>query len=100
MEDASPSWMSFIIRLSYGEIAFQGVVNLKTCREIEIKTKRLDHMLVIRKKEEPKKGQKSAPVGKIGTYLIVTIICEYKILRFWDSDDFAGFNFCDFTKPS
>ena len=23
-------------------------------------------------------------------YLIVTIICEYKILRFWESDDFAG----------
>ena len=23
-------------------------------------------------------------------YLIVTIICEYKILRFWDCDDFAG----------
>ena len=33
-------------------------------------------------------------------YLIVTIICEYKILRFWDSDDFAGINFCDFTKSS
>ena len=33
-------------------------------------------------------------------YLNVTIICEYKILRFWDSDDFAGINFCDFTKTS
>ena len=33
-------------------------------------------------------------------YLIVTIICEYKILRFWDSDDFAGTKFCDFTKSS
>ena len=33
-------------------------------------------------------------------YLIVTIICEYKILRFLDSDDFAGINFCDFTKSS
>ena len=33
-------------------------------------------------------------------YLIVTIICEYKILRFRDSDDFAGINFCDFTKSS
>ena len=33
-------------------------------------------------------------------YLIVTIICEYKILRFGDSDDFAGINFCDFAKSS
>ena len=33
-------------------------------------------------------------------YLIVTIICEYKILRFWDCDDFAIINFCDFTKSS
>ena len=33
-------------------------------------------------------------------YLIVTIICEYKILRFWDSDDIAGTKFCDFTKSS
>ena len=31
-------------------------------------------------------------------YLIVTIICEYKILRFWEWDDFAGTNFCDFMK--
>ena len=54
-ENASPSWMSFITRFSYGEIAFQGIVNLKTCREIEIETERLDDMLVIRKKE-PKKG--------------------------------------------
>ena len=28
-------------------------------------------------------------------YLNVTIICEYKILRFWGSNDFAGINFCD-----
>ena len=35
-----------------------------------------------------------------GAYLIVTIICEYKILRFWDCDDFAGTNFCDFMKSS
>ena len=28
-------------------------------------------------------------------YLNVTIICEYNILRFWDSDDFAGIIFCD-----
>ena len=44
----------------------------------------------------------------IANYLIVTIICEYKILRFWDSDDFAGIkfllfhevelNFCDFAQ--
>ena len=33
-------------------------------------------------------------------YLIVTIICGYKILRFGDSDDFASINFCDFTKLS
>ena len=33
-------------------------------------------------------------------YLIVTIICEYKILRLGDSDDFAGINFCDFAKSS
>ena len=43
-EDASPSWMWFIIRFSYGEIAFQGIVNLKMCREIEIETERLDDM--------------------------------------------------------
>ena len=41
-------------------------MNLKTCREIEIETERLDDMLVIRKKD-PKKGQKSTPGGKIGT---------------------------------
>ena len=57
-EDASPSWMSFIIRLSYGEIAFQGIVNLKTCREIEIETERLDDMLVIRKKRTKERGKK------------------------------------------
>ena len=52
------AWMAFITRFSYGEIAFQGVVNLKTCREIEIKTKRLDHMLVIRKKRTQKRAKK------------------------------------------
>ena len=36
----------------------------------------------------------------LANYLIVTIICEYKILRFGDSDDFAGIIFCDFTKSS
>ena len=34
----------------HGEIAFQGIVNFKTCRELEIETERLDDMLVIRKK--------------------------------------------------
>ena len=34
------------------------------------------------------------------SYLIVTIICEYKILRFWYYDDFADTNFCDFIKSS
>ena len=38
--------------------------------------------------------------GRDSGYLIVTIICEYKILRFGDSDDFAGIDFCDFTKSS
>ena len=33
------------------------------------------------------------------TYLFVTIICECNILRFWACNDFAGVNFCDFTKP-
>ena len=50
--------MSLIIRLSYGEIAFQGIVNLKTCREIEIETERLDDMLVIRKKRTKERAKK------------------------------------------
>ena len=50
-EDSSPSCMPFIICFSYDEIAFQGIVNLKTCREIEIETERLDDMLGIRKKK-------------------------------------------------
>ena len=50
--------MSFITRFSYGEITFQGIVNLKTCREIEIETERLDDMLVIRKKKNQRKGKK------------------------------------------
>ena len=56
-EDASPSWMSLFTRFSYGEIAFdefEGIMNLKTCQEIEIETERLDDMLVIRKKKEQK----------------------------------------------
>ena len=57
-EDASPSWMSFIIHFSYGEIAFQGIVNLKMCREIEIETEKLDDMLVIRKKKNQRKSKK------------------------------------------
>ena len=61
--------MSFIILAfpAYGEIAFQGIVNLKTCLEIEIKTERLDDMLVVRKKKNQRKGKKVPPGGKIGT---------------------------------
>ena len=40
------------------EIAFQGIVNLKTCREIEIETERLDDMLVIRKKRTKERAKK------------------------------------------
>ena len=45
---------------------------------------------------------------KVKEYLIVTIICEYKILRFGDSDDFGVLifaisrsraKFCDFAQP-
>ena len=57
--------MSFIIRFSYGEIAFQGTVNLKTCREIEIETERLYDMLVNRKKRT-KERAKNALGGKTG----------------------------------
>ena len=56
--------MSFGTCFSYGKIAFQGIVNLKTCWEIEIETERLDHMLVIRKKER-KKGEKVLLGGKL-----------------------------------
>ena len=42
----------------YGEIAFQGIVNLKTCREIEIETERLDDMLLIRKKRTKERAKK------------------------------------------
>ena len=65
-EDASPSWMLFITRFSYGEIAFQGIVNLKTCREIEIE---IEGWMTCSwsEKKEPKKVQKSAPGGKFGT---------------------------------
>ena len=41
-------------------------MNLKTCRKVETEIERLDDMLVIIKKE-PKKVQKSAPGGEIGT---------------------------------
>ena len=44
--------------------------------------------------------QVPAPPRCRPAYLIVTIICEYKILRFWEWDDFAGTNFCDFMKSS
>ena len=50
--------MSFVIRFSYSEIALQGIVNLKTCREIESETERLDDMLVIRKKKRTKERAK------------------------------------------
>ena len=57
--------MSFIARFLYGEIAFQVIVNLKMCREIEIETERLDDMLMIRKKNR-RKGKKVLLQG-IGT---------------------------------
>ena len=57
-EDASPYWMSLIIRFSYGEIAFQGIVKLKTGREIEIETERFDDMLVVRKKRTKERAKK------------------------------------------
>ena len=50
--------MWFIIRFSYGEIAFQGIVTLNTCREIEIETERLDDILVIRKKRTKERAKK------------------------------------------
>ena len=55
--------MSFIIRFSYGEIAFHGIVNLEMCREIE--TERLDDMLVIRKKKNQRKCKKVLLEGKL-----------------------------------
>ena len=61
MEDSSPSWMLFITRFSYCEIAFQGSVSLKTCREIEIETERLDDMLVFNQR----KGKKVLLEGKL-----------------------------------
>ena len=48
-----------------------------------------------------KDGSKNQELKKnFGNYLIVTIICEYKILRFGEWDDYAGTNFCDFMKSS
>ena len=57
--------MSFITRFSCGEIAFQGMLNLKTCREIEIETERLDDMVVIRKKKNQREGKKVLLEGKL-----------------------------------
>ena len=57
-EDASPFWVPFITHFSRDEIAFQGIMNLKTCREIEIETERLGNMLVIRKTENQRKRKK------------------------------------------
>ena len=62
-EDASPSWMSFITRFSYGEIAFEGIVSLKTCWKIEIETERQ----WVTCSWSEKKNQRMAPGGKIGT---------------------------------
>ena len=64
-EDASPFWMSFITRFSYSEIAFRGIVNLKTCREVEIKTERKWNTCSWSKKKEPKKWQKVLLEGKL-----------------------------------
>ena len=50
--------MSFITRFSCGEIAFQGIVNLKTCRKVETETERLDDMLVIIKKRNKESAKK------------------------------------------
>ena len=38
-EDASPSWMSFIICFSYGEIAFHGIMSLKRAGKLKSKLK-------------------------------------------------------------
>ena len=72
--DVFPSWMSFITRFSYPEIAFQGIVNLKTCWEIEIESERQwVTCLWSEKKKNQKKGQKSAPGGKIaGNWYVIS----------------------------
>ena len=56
-EDASPSWMSFITRFSYGEIAFQGIVNLKTFREIEIETEKFGWHACDQKRRTKERGK-------------------------------------------
>ena len=63
-EDASPSWVSFITRFSCGEIAFHGIVNLKTCRKLKSKLKGWMTCLWSEKKEQ-KKGQRVLLEGKL-----------------------------------
>ena len=57
-EDASPFWMSFITRFSYGEIAFRGIVNLETCREVNLKTERQWKTCSWSEKRSQRKGKK------------------------------------------
>ena len=63
-EDASPSWMWFIIRFSYGEIAFQGILNLKTRRELKLKLKGWMTCSWSEKKKQ-RKGKKVLLKGKL-----------------------------------
>ena len=64
-EDVSPFWMSFITRFSYGEIAFRGIVNLKTCRKVEIKTERQWKTCSRSEKKSQRKGKKVLLEGKL-----------------------------------
>ena len=57
-EDASSSWMSFITCFSNCEIAFQGIVNLKTCWQIEIETERQWMTCSWSEKKNQRKGKK------------------------------------------
>ena len=66
-EDASSSWMWFIIRFSYGEIAFQGIVKLKTCPGNWNWNWKVGWHARDQKKKNQRKGKKSALGGKIGT---------------------------------
>ena len=47
-----------------------------------------------------KKELSSSALPESSATTLLLLFCEYKILRFLDSDDFAGINFCDFTKSS
>ena len=64
-EDASPSWMSFIIRFSFGEIAFQGILNLKTCRENWNRNLKGGSHARDQKKKNQRKGKKVLLEGKL-----------------------------------